>query len=653
MQKNSCASLLLAAAILGGCGGGDGGSPSLDTQSSLHAPAGLAYSDASIVYVQNQAIAANRPNVAGSSSMRYSVAPALPAGLEIDPQSGFITGVPSAVTAAAHYTVTATNPAGSATARVQIEVKAEAVAPEQLRYQDESVVYEAGTSIPPNAPRNLGGEITFYEISPALPAGLALHRGTGVISGTPRAAAAPVSYVVTGSNAKGSVSVSLRIEVSERVVAPVSLQYGAASVVYSQGQAIAENVPQSTGGKITAYSVTPALPAGLSLHPSTGVISGTPARAQGESVHTVLGKNAAGSVSATVRIAVAATGRWETAGSRLQGPQRTTATLLPDGKVLVVGGVVSVPGPGSTRAGHQAGIFPPQSLINTADVYDPATRQWTSAGEVATMRTHHTATLLPNGLVLLVGGWIGPSATLYDPGTGTFNTISGNKIYEPHTATLLPNGKVLVIGNVDKLNGEGDGNVTMAELYDPATGTWSQAAAIDQADPGYRSHRKHTATLLPDGRVLVMLGANARLYDPATDTWTKTAGPTAEHSMHTATLLPNGKVLIVGNGGTQTELYDPASGQWASGGTLPDPVGEHAAVLLPNGNVLIAGGRRSVLNLLARDDNSAFLYEPDSATWIQASSMAVNRSQHAAVLLTDGGVLVVGGAWTSSAEIYR
>lgn len=123
--------------------------------------------------------------------------------------------------------------------------------------------------------------------------------------------------------------------------------------------------------------------------------------------------------------------------------------------------------------------------------------------------------------------------------------------------------------------------------------------------------------------------------------------------MHTATLLPNGKVLIVGNGGTQTELYDPASGQWASGGTLPDPVGEHAAVLLPNGNVLIAGGRRSVLNLLARDDNSAFLYEPDSATWIQASSMAVNRSQHAAVLLTDGGVLVVGGAWTSSAEIYR
>lgn len=233
MRKNSCASLLLAAAILGGCGGGNGGSPPLDTQSSLHAPDGLAYSDASIVYVQNQAIAANRPNVAGSSPVRYSVAPALPAGLEIDPQSGFITGVPSAVTAAAHYTVTATNPAGSATARVQIEVKAEAVAPEQLRYQDESVVYEAGTSIPPNAPRNLGGEITSYEISPALPAGLALHRGTGVISGTPRTAAAPASYVVTGSNAKGSVSVSLRIEVSERVVAPVSLLYGAASVVYS------------------------------------------------------------------------------------------------------------------------------------------------------------------------------------------------------------------------------------------------------------------------------------------------------------------------------------------------------------------------------------------------------------------------------------
>ena len=130
-----------------------------------------------------------------------------------------------------------------------------------------------------------------------------------------------------------------------------------------------------------------------------------------------------------------------------------------------------------------------------------------------------------------------------------------------HTATLLPNGKVLVVGGYNT-----NGSLALGELYDPATGKWTATAALTVA------RHDHTATLLANGKVLVAggfyAGNSAELYDPATGTWSPTGATTDARGAHTATLLANGKVLVAGgatSGGnaiSTAELYDPATGTW-------------------------------------------------------------------------------------------
>src|SRR6266550_4267395 len=210
----------------------------------------------------------------------------------------------------------------------------------------------------------------------------------------------------------------------------------------------------------------------------------------------------------------------------------------------------------------------PVATLSTGD--EPASGTWTVTGSLNTARYLHTATLLPNGMVLVAGGLDSnlnalDSAELYDPASGSW-TVTGslNTARYYHTATLLPNGMVLVAG--------GENALPSAELYDPASGTWTVAGNLNSG------RTAHTATLLPNGMVLVAGGfdsnsiafASAELYDPASGTWTATGNLNNARAFHTATLLPNGIVLVAGghDGPTFTpsdilssaELYDPASG---------------------------------------------------------------------------------------------
>ena len=148
---------------------------------------------------------------------------------------------------------------------------------------------------------------------------------------------------------------------------------------------------------------------------------------------------------------------------------------------------------------------------------DPATGVWTPTGSLSIYRILHTATLLPNGKVLVAGGFGGAfsltSAELYDPATGVWTATGSMNIgRDSHTATLLPNGQVLVAGGFDN-----HGSVT-AELYDPATGLWTETDSLNTGRALY------TATLLPNGQVLAAggdaAGASAELYDPASGVWT-------------------------------------------------------------------------------------------------------------------------------------
>ena len=295
-----------------------------------------------------------------------------------------------------------------------------------------------------------------------------------------------------------------------------------------------------------------------------------------------------------------ATGTWSPTGSLPDGGRRAfTATLLPNGKVLVAGGAFGSPGY--------------EGESSAADLYDPATGAWSPTGSLHFDYAGHTATLLPNGKVLVVGD----TAELYNPATGTWS-ITGNlgTARSGHTATLLPSGKVLVAG--------GDtgyfGDTNSAELYDPATGAWSATGSL--ANP----RDSHTATLLPDGKVLVAGGvvntysvlASAELYDPATGTWSSTGNLGTGRYDHTATLLPNGKVLVAGGSGTNSswlasaELYDPAAGTWSPVGGLSDARVFHTATLLPNGTVLVAGGNGpgGILNSAELSDPELSLLNP-------------------------------------------
>jgi uncharacterized delta-60 repeat protein len=342
-----------------------------------------------------------------------------------------------------------------------------------------------------------------------------------------------------------------------------------------------------------------------------------------------------------------ASGNWTNTGSLNPARLDHTATLLPNGKVLVAGIAAPLPRPGG---GNTSGTPP------SAELYDPASGSWTATGSLNIARSGHAATLLPNGKMLVAGGYNSPtSAELYDPASGTWtNTGSLNTARSDHTATLLPSGKVLMAGGENT-----SGPLTSAELYDPSSGSWTDTGSLDTGRAG------QTATLLSNGKVLVA-GAysngtyftSADLYDPVSGSWTDTGSLNGPRAGHTATLLPSGRVLVAGGADgnitdflARAELYDPVSGSWTDTGSLNGVRAYHTMTLLPNGKVLVAGGANGGSTLA-----SAELYDPASGSWTDTGSLNTARRQHTATLLSDGKVLVAGGinniGFPTSAELY-
>lgn len=239
----------------------------------------------------------------------------------------------------------------------------------------------------------------------------------------------------------------------------------------------------------------------------------------------------------------------------------------------------------------------------SAVLYSPAGCKWRTTGSMFTAHYGHTMTLLASGNVLVAGGESGkggsakncPSlrtAELFNPHTGKWSLTGAMTVpRSEHSATLLADGRVLVTGGYTD-GGDGGEVLASAELYNPSTGKWTKTGAMHVA----RCY--HTATLLPDGKVLVAGGfgetnsaITTELYNPVTEKWTFTGLMNAKHSEHTATLLSDGRVLVVG-GDPILEIYDPITATWTVAGKLNIPFAftDYTATLLPGGAVLIAGG---------------------------------------------------------------
>ena len=254
----------------------------------------------------------------------------------------------------------------------------------------------------------------------------------------------------------------------------------------------------------------------------------------------------------------AATSTWTNTGTMNIGRWNHTATLLRNGKILVAGGLTDY------------GAFILGGSTPSSELYDPIARTWTPTGSMCAPRCSHTAVLLPDGKVLVAGGRTNfiyntfvSSAELYDPLSGTW-TMTGalNFARDGHTATLLPNGCVLVAGGYGSAF-----ELSSAEMYDPKSGTWTTTGSMATA------RLNPTATLLPNGNLLVAGGYNsiigaissAELYNPTTKQWIATRVMNSARYLHTTTLLLSGKVMVSGGVSENSLNYLPGVEMYDSG----------------------------------------------------------------------------------------
>jgi hypothetical protein len=308
-----------------------------------------------------------------------------------------------------------------------------------------------------------------------------------------------------------------------------------------------------------------------------------------------------------------------------------TATLLPNGEVLITGGF------------NAAGL-----TLATAELFDPESRTFASTGTMNVPRLSHTATLLPGGKVLIAGGlngdWLN-SAELYDPATGSFSlTGQMSTPRSDHVAVMLTNGKVLLVAGV----GAGYTFLATTELYDPSTGNFTPSGSLSIP------RESHTATLLANGKVLVAGGhqgrhsaitvySSAELYDPVSGSFSQTGSMTIRRHKHDATRLADGKILISGGSDerddrgtyTSSEIYDPITGSFMTSASMNAPRYKHegTSVLLQNGKVLLIGGA-SITEIFDPATNRCGVVE---------TSLSATRLFAATTPLSDGNVLFTGG----------
>jgi len=341
-----------------------------------------------------------------------------------------------------------------------------------------------------------------------------------------------------------------------------------------------------------------------------------------------------------------------------------TQTLLEDGRVLIIGGITE----GTTL--NNVKIYTPQGRLNSI-IQD---QTWQEAAPISIGRHRHTATLLSDGNVLVVGGQHSGRGTssveVYRPRNNTWHNVSSlNHARYNHTATLLNDGRVLVVGGVGGIYVENS-----VEIYDPDKDEWTELADLNMGRYG------HQAVILPDGRVIVAGGYisqngilrilnNVEFYDPATKSWTEIASMAEPRINHTATLLPNGHLIVIAGdsdlfsddvGLASVEILDTTQDilttSWQQAASLDTAVQGHAATLLPkssdypDGAVLVSGGLTP--DGFTRAD--VLIYDPTIGKWGYWQSevpLTISRYNHTATLLHNNHILMAGGTERDSNNI--
>ena len=342
----------------------------------------------------------------------------------------------------------------------------------------------------------------------------------------------------------------------------------------------------------------------------------------------------------TASVTVAVPPIWVSAGNMRAARRTPTATLLADGNVLIMG------------------------AVRLAELYDSATRSFSVTGAPFCRHSGSPqATLLANGSVLITGGSSDSRcAEIYDPQTKVFSRVGDlNADRWWHTATLLGNGKVLIAGGNLRQEGLSVSHAA-AEIFDPVTGTFSVTGDLNI------DRQEHTATLLPSGQVLISSGIrrlaneskitytrpnSPELFDPSSGRFKTISGLTSKFGKGEATVLNNGNVLFTSDT-ERAGLFDLATNGFRPAAFMTERRKWHTATLLATGDVMLTGGTPNVEPLTGLA--TVEIYDPDTGRFTAIDGMTEARFQHAAVLLADGSVLVIGGRGAggdlTSAEIW-
>jgi len=349
---------------------------------------------------------------------------------------------------------------------------------------------------------------------------------------------------------------------------------------------------------------------------------------------------------------------WTPTGSMTEPRANATATLLPDGRVLVAGG--------------KAGLGP-RPVLSSAELYDPSTGIWTATSSMSAARQIATATRLADGRVLVAGGRGSSgrsttSAEIYDPATGAWTTTGSMTTSRVrHSAALLPDGRVLVGGGLDDNAGSiGQAVLKSAEVFNPSTGTWTEVESMSANRYGFVLVPLNNGTVLAAGGAAsagdFVFNRSSEIFDAANNRWSRSHDMSAGRGFFSGTKLTDGRVLVAGGeihdgslvGDVQTdtaEIYDPANGRWTMTGSLGTRRTGHACVTLNDGRVLVAGG--SMYDLVGNGINIAFVdrsvptatevRNPVTGAWAAAGDLSEGRTSFMLVKLANGAVLAAGG----------